>query len=57
MDKLEEFGELHFLSLVESMKDKIRIVVTFIALLELTKIGTIGIKESSEFNDFILVKV
>ncbi len=57
LDKIEEFGELHFLSLVEGMKDKIRIVVTFIALLEMTKMGTIGIKESSEFNDFVLVKV
>ena len=57
LDKLGEFGELHFLSLVEEMKDKIRIVVTFIALLEMTKMGTIGIKESTEFNDFVLVKI
>ncbi len=57
LDKLEEFGELHFLSLVEGMKDKIRVVVTFVALLEMTKSGTIGIKESSEFNDFVIVKV
>jgi len=55
-DKLEEFGELHFLSLVEGMKDKIRVVVTFVALLEMTKSGTIGIKESPEFNDFVVVK-
>lgn len=57
LDKLSESGELHFLSLVEGMKDKIRIVVTFIALLEMTKAGNIGIKESSQFNDFILVKI
>ena len=57
LDKLEESGELHFLSLVEGMKDKIRVVVTFIALLEMTKSGTIGIKESPEFNDFVLVKI
>jgi segregation and condensation protein A len=57
LDKLEEYGELHFLSLVEGMKDKIRIVVTFIALLEMTKMGTIGIHESAEFNDFVLVKI
>ncbi len=56
LDKLEEFGELHFLSLVEGMKDKIRVVVTFVALLEMTKSGTIGIKESPEFNDFVVVK-
>jgi segregation and condensation protein A len=57
VDKVKEFGELHFLSLVEGMKDKIRIVVTFIALLEMVKMGTIGIKESDQFNDFVLVKV
>jgi segregation and condensation protein A len=56
LDKLSEYGELHFLSLVEGMKEKIRIVVTFIALLEMVKMGSIGIKESSEFNDFVLVK-
>jgi segregation and condensation protein A len=57
LDKLSESGELHFLSLVEGMKDKIRIVVTFIALLEMTKSGNIGIKESPQFNDFVLVKI
>lgn len=57
LEKLEEYGELHFLSLIEGMKDKIKIVVTFIALLEMTKMGTIGIHESAEFNDFVLVKI
>lgn len=57
LDKLGECAELHFLSLVEGMNDKIRIVVTFVALLEMTKMGTIGIKESSDFNDFVLVKI
>jgi segregation and condensation protein A len=57
LDKLGEIGELHFLSLVEGMNDKIRIVVTFVALLEMTKMGTIGIKESAVFNDFVLVKI
>ncbi|HSD64907.1 MAG TPA: segregation/condensation protein A [Ignavibacteriaceae bacterium] len=55
-DKLNDFGELHFLSLVEGMKEKIRIVVTFIALLELTKMGRIAIKESSSYNDFVIIK-
>jgi segregation and condensation protein A len=57
LDKIEKFGELHFLSLVEGMNNKIRIVVTFIAILEMVKMGTIGIKESTQFNDFVLVKV
>ena len=56
-EKLNEYTELHFLKLVEGMNDKIRIVITFIALLELTKAGRIGIKESSDFNDFIILKL
>lgn len=55
-DKLNQFGELHFLSLVEGMKEKIRVVVTFIALLEMTKMGRIAIKESLMFNDFVILK-
>ncbi len=57
LDKLNEFGELHFTALVEGMMEKIRIVVTFVALLEMTKMGSIGIKESTEFNDFIIMKL
>ncbi|NWF88611.1 MAG: segregation/condensation protein A [Ignavibacteriaceae bacterium] len=49
--------EISFLELVEGMKEKIRIVVTFIALLELTKMGRIGIKASVDFNDFKLYKL
>ncbi|MFC2103150.1 segregation and condensation protein A [Bacteroidota bacterium] len=49
-------SEIHFLSLVESFREKIRIVVTFIALLELVKVNRIGIKESAEFNDFVIFK-
>ncbi len=56
-DKLNEYTELHFLKLVEGMTDKIRVVITFIALLELTKAGRIGIKESSNFNDFIILNL
>ncbi|MEO8398463.1 MAG: segregation/condensation protein A [Ignavibacteriaceae bacterium] len=52
-----ENNELHFLNLINDMKEKIRIVITFVALLELTKMGRIGIKESNNFNDFILVKL
>jgi segregation and condensation protein A len=57
LDKLNKYGELHFLTLVEGMNEKIRVVVTFIALLEMTKMGTIGIKESSEFNDFVILRI
>lgn len=52
MEMLGKFKELHFLSIINDMREKIRIVVTFIALLELVKMGRIGIKESSNYNDF-----
>lgn len=54
LNKLIEFNELHFLSLINELREKIRIVVTFIAILELIKMGKIGIKESSVFNDFVI---
>jgi len=53
--KLEAEKQLHFLSLVNDMREKIRIVITFIALLELAKMGRIRIKETSDFNDFVLL--
>lgn len=53
--KLETEKQLHFLSLVNDMREKIRIVITFIALLELAKMGRIRIKETSDFNDFVLL--
>ena len=57
MDKIKQMGEIHFLSLVHGMKDKIRIVVTFVAILELSKMQMINIKESTEFNDFVIYGV
>ncbi|HUX61411.1 MAG TPA: segregation/condensation protein A [Ignavibacteriaceae bacterium] len=57
MNNLEKQTELHFLSLINDMREKIRIVITFVALLELTKMGMIGIKESPNFNDFVLFKI
>lgn len=46
--------ELSFIELVRSMNEKIRIIVTFIALLELIKMGQIGLRESFKFNDFLI---
>jgi segregation and condensation protein A len=54
--KLEENPELHFLKLVEDIKEKIRIIVTFVALLEMIKAGNISIKVSHLFNDFIIIR-
>ncbi len=54
---LNENKRLHFLTLVHSMQDKIKIIVTFIALLELAKMQIIAIEESDDFNDFVLIKL
>ena len=56
INRLNAEIEVHFLSLVENMREKIRIVITFVALLELTKNGLVLIKESADYNDFVLVK-
>lgn len=54
LDKVNELKEIHFLSLVHGMREKIRIVITFIALLELVKMQQVGVKPSINFNDFII---
>ena len=54
---LNDKGEIEFLILVKDLIEKIRIVVTFIALLELVKSGMIGIKESQNINDFVIYKI
>jgi segregation and condensation protein A len=57
MEKVNEMNEVHFLTLVFDIREKIRLVVTFIAVLELTKMNKIGLRESNNFNDFILYRV
>jgi segregation and condensation protein A len=57
MKQFEQVQELHFLSLIYGMQEKIRIVITFIALLELVKTARLGIKESENFNDFVIIKL
>jgi len=47
-------NEINFIELVKGMKHKLRIIVTFIAMLELIKANKIGLKESPNFNDFII---
>lgn len=56
MGLFAEKTEVHFLSFAVNMKEKLRIVVTFIAILELIKAGKIGIMESNNFNDFVIYK-
>lgn len=52
IDKTEKTGRINFLNLIKDMREKIRIIVTFIAMLELIKMGKIGLDESPDFNDF-----
>ncbi len=54
LDKTDFGRELTFLELIDGMYEKLRIVVTFIALLELVKMGKIGLRESTGFNDFVI---
>lgn len=57
MSKIDEYTNLHFLTLVHGMKEKIRVVITFVAILELVKMQRIGLKESTNFNDFVIYKI
>lgn len=57
MQKLNDNAQLHFLTLVDGMKQKIVVIVTFIAILELAKSQKINIQLSNNFNDFLIIKV
>ncbi len=52
--RISEKGSVSFLELMIEMRDRIRIVVTFIAMLEMVKAGTIGLRESVTLNDFVI---
>lgn len=52
LTKLETDKQISFVQLIIDMQEKIRIIVTFVALLEMVKMGRIGLRESSNFNDF-----
>ena len=54
MGKLSENNNVSFIELMLDIRDKIHIVVTFIAMLEMVKAGRIGLRESLNLNDFII---
>lgn len=54
LDRLKDKNSVAFLDLMLDLHDKIRIVVTFIAMLEMIKAGTIGLRESNNLNDFVI---
>jgi len=53
-NKLGNKNQMSFIDLMIELKDKIRIVVTFIAMLEMVKAGKIGLRESKKLNDFLI---
>ena len=55
-EKINLYGEIHFLSLIDEIREKIRVIVTFIALLEMIKMQKIGVRTSENLNDFVLYK-
>lgn len=52
LERTKNGRELPFSELMHGMKQKIKVIVTFIAMLELVKIGKIGLKEAESFNGF-----
>jgi len=46
-----------FLEIIKTMQEKLRIVVTFIAILELVKNGVLGIRLNNSLTDFVIFKV
>ena len=55
MDYLRVHGETTVLQLVSHMTDKVRIIVTVIALLELTKNSVIGFGRSGDGDDVAII--
>ena len=53
-NRVNEKKNVLFIELMKEMGNKIKIIVTFIATLEMVKMGRIGIRESHSFNDFEL---
>ncbi len=56
-EKLKVSDKIPFFELVNGMVEKLKVVVTFIAVLEMIKIGKIGLRESANFNDFEIYRV
>jgi len=57
MTKIKVNKKLFFYELMSEMHSKIKIIVTFIAMLEMIKMGRLGLRESFSFNDFELYEL
>ncbi|MCL4511428.1 MAG: segregation/condensation protein A [Bacteroidetes bacterium] len=56
ISSLQEKTALHFLELAAKIHERVRLVVTFVALLELIKRNVLRVQTSGGFNDFIISK-
>lgn len=56
MSRFGESREFHFGEILGEMREKIQVVVTFVALLELIRARRVRIRILSEFNDFVIIK-
>ncbi len=56
LNSFEERSALHFLELATKIHDRMRLIVTFIALLELIKRNVLRVQTTGGFNDFIISK-
>lgn len=53
-DMIKQRGTVSFLELLDSQKSKMHIIVSFLAVLELMKIGKVVIKQEKIFDDIII---
>ncbi len=56
LEELQDRPAVHFVEVAGRIRDKIRLVVTFIALLELIKRNVLKVQTNGGFNDFIILK-
>lgn len=57
MNRLTEEKEIIFSKMVVGLRIKLEVVYTFVALLEMVKMQLIGIRESQNFNDFMIYSI
>jgi len=57
MERLSAKSSLRFVELVATLRDKIQLIVTFVAILDLVRSGKIGLRESLNYNDFEIVSI
>ena len=57
LSRLRDRAKIGFVELVKDIKEKLRLIVTFIAMLEMVKEGVIGLEATSDFNDFSIINL